>query len=83
MDIFGSIWNWLCEMVSSILDWIVDFLPDSPFKMLDNTPIQPYLKYINWVIPVDFILTTLSLWLVAVAGYYTYSFLLRLIKAVD
>lgn len=83
MDIFGSIWNWLCDMVSSILDWIVDFLPDSPFKMLDNTPIKPYLKYINWVIPVDFILTTISLWLIAVAGYYTYSFLLRLIKAVD
>lgn len=83
MDVFSEAWNWLCETLYDMLKAIVDLLPDSPFKLLDNTPIQPYLKYINWVIPVDFIIDTLSLWLVAVAGYYTYSAILRMLNTID
>lgn len=87
MNIFGEIWNWLCDTLYEMLKSIIDLLPDSPFKLLDklldNTPIQPYLKYINWVIPLDFIVYTLSLWLIAVAGYYTYSVILRALKTVD
>lgn len=83
MEVFGEIWNWICNTLYDLLKGIIDLLPDSPFKLLDNTPIQPYLKYINWVIPIDFIVDTLTLWLVAVAGYYTYSVILRMIKTID
>lgn len=83
MEVFGEIWNWICETLYDLLKSIIDLLPDSPFKLLDSTPIQPYLKYINWVIPVDFIIDTLSLWLVAVVGYYTYSAILRMLNTID
>lgn len=83
MEVFGEIWNWISDTLYDLLKSIIDLLPDSPFKLLDSTPIQPYLKYINWVIPVDFIIDTLSLWLVAVAGYYTYSAILRMLNTID
>ena len=83
MDIFGEIWNWLCDTLVSLLQSIVDLLPDSPFSLLDNTPIKPYLTAINWVIPIEFMINTLTLWLVAIAAYYTWSVLLRWIKAID
>lgn len=83
MDIFSQIWDWLFNFLSDCLEWIVDLLPDSPFQLLDTSPIEPYIGYINWFIPVDFILTTLTLWLVAVAGYYCLSIVLRWIKAID
>ena len=41
------------------------------------------LRYINWIVPVDFILNTLTAWLLAVAGYYCWSVVLRWIKAID
>lgn len=83
MDIFSSIWDWLCGFLSDCLEFLVDFLPDSPFKLLDYTPIQPYLKYINWVIPLDFIVNVLSAWLICISTYYVWSVVLRWIKAID
>lgn len=83
MDIFSDIFDWLFDWLSDILEWIVDLLPDSPFQLLDTSPIEPYIGYINWFIPMDFIIKTFSLWLVAVAGYYGWSVVLRWIKAID
>ena len=83
MDVFGEIWNWICETLYDLLKSIIDLLPDSPFKMLDNSPISKYLVYINYFVDFQFIVDTLTLWLVAVAGYYTYSVILRMIKTID
>ena len=80
---FLDILGFIVDFLSSAFEWIVNNLPDSPFRMLDNTPIQPYLKYINWIIPVDFIIDTLALWLVAVSAYYTWSVVLRWLKTID
>lgn len=75
--------QWLGEQLENIASWVLWLLPDSPFQMLNNSVIAPYLGYINWILPLDFVVSTLSLWLVAVAGYYIYSMILRWIKAVD
>ena len=83
MDIFSNIWNWFCDNIYNLLKSIIDFLPDSPFKMIENTPIAEYLPYINYFVDFAFIVNTLSLWLIAVAGYYTYSTILRAVKAID
>lgn len=83
MEIFGEIWNWICETLYDLLKSIIDLLPDSPFQMLDNSPISKYLVYINYFVDFQFIVDTLTLWLVAVAGYYTYSVILRMIKTID
>ena len=83
MDIFSGILDWIVNFLSECLEFIINLLPDSPFRMLDNTPIKPYLKYINWIIPVDFIIDTLALWLVAVSAYYVWSVVLRWLKTID
>ena len=83
MDVFGEIWNWICETLYDLSKSIIDLLPDSPFQMLDNSPISKYLVYINYFVDFAFIVDTLTLWLVAVAGYYTYSVILRMIKTID
>nr|DAW06203.1 MAG TPA: Hepatitis C virus non-structural 5a protein membrane anchor [Inoviridae sp.] len=83
MDVFGEIWNWICETLYDLLKSIIDLLPDSPFQMLDNSPISKYLVYINYFVDFQFIVDTLTLWLVAVAGYYTYSAILRMLNTID
>lgn len=83
MEVFGEIWNWICETLYDLLKSIIDLLPDSPFQMLNNSPISKYLVYINYFVDFAFIVDTLTLWLVAVAGYYTYSVILRMIKTID
>lgn len=83
MDVFGEIWNWLCDTLYNMLKSVIDLLPDSPFQMLNNSPISKYLVYINYFVDFAFIVDTLTLWLVAVAGYYTYSVILRMIKTID
>lgn len=83
MDVFSDAWNWLCETLYEMLKAIVDLLPDSPFQMLNNSPIAQYLPYINYFVDFAFIVDTLTLWLVAVAGYYTYSAILRMLNTID
>ena len=83
MEVFGEIWNWICDTLYELLKSIIDLLPDSPYQMLDNSPISKYLVYINYFVDFAFIVDTLTLWLVAVAGYYTYSVILRMIKTID
>ena len=83
MEVFGEIWNWICDTLYELLKSIIDLLPDSPFQMLDNSPISKYLVYINYFVDFAFIVDTLTLWLVAVAGYYTYSVILRMIRTID
>lgn len=83
MSIFTDIWNWLKDFFYNTLQWVINLLPDSPFKLLDNTPIKDYLGYINYFVPFDFIVTTFSLWLVAIATYYLIQVFLRWVKAID
>lgn len=79
MDIFNAIGSFL----SKTFKWVIGLLPNSPFKLLSNSPVQPYLAYINWFIPFDFIVSTMEAWLAAIAAYYLYSVILRWVKAIN
>lgn len=73
----------LATFFSEVIDKILGFLPDSPFQYLSQTAfVYKYLQYINWVIPVDFILSTLQAWLVAYSLYLLYSVILRTVNAI-
>lgn len=82
MDL-SQIFSAIGDAINNVFQWIVDLLPDSPFQSLDISPIKQYLKWINWFIPIDFILKILLLWLSAIAAYYVWSMVLRWIKAID
>lgn len=71
------------QAAKKILSYALALLPDSPFVALSNAPIQPYLKAVNWIVPVDFMVSTMEAWLTAIAVYYIVSALLRWAKAIS
>jgi hypothetical protein len=70
----------LTQWITSAITWVISCLPNTPFKNLDMSPIQSILPYINWVIPVDFIMTVTQAWLAAITVYYIYSAVMRWVK---
>lgn len=79
-DFFGQIG----DLIDDLLIKILSILPDSPFTYLQKYAyVYKYIQYINWIIPVNFIISTLETWLVAVAIYYIYQLVLRWLKAIE
>lgn len=82
MDIFRQIIDWLGDQLNTVLSWVTYLLPPSPFALLEMSPISQYLGYINYFVPLDFMVNTLSAWGAAVLIYYTYHVILRWAKAI-
>ena len=82
MEIFNNIVGWVGDKINWLLSFLCLMLPDSPFKLLDYTPLSGILPYVNYFIPLDLILDTMSAWLACILIYYGYSIILRWIKAV-
>lgn len=74
--------NFIILCLGSILNFILDLLPTSPIKLLDNTPIAAYLKYINFFIPIGLMIDCLYLFLAAWAVYHVYQIAMRWIKII-
>lgn len=76
MDSLNSIWNSLGSLA-------VSALPTSPFKnVIASLQDLPALGWLNWFIPVEWILNTMGLWLSAITIYYVYSVILRWVKVI-
>lgn len=82
------LWKFFCSFVNALikglgyaLKAISLVLPDSPFSVIDNSPIHKYLGYINYFFPVGEIIVILETWLICVGIYYIYRIALRWIKA--
>ena len=73
----------IMKLFSNLVNWVIGFLPDSPFVMIDNSPVSKFLGYLNYFLPIDFMISTAEAWLAAVVVYYLYSAVLRWIKAVS
>lgn len=75
------------DLINKGLSAVLGFLPDSPFKMLDElTPVSNLLKilsYVNWFIPIYTFVGILEGWLVCVAVYYVYQVVLRWLRAIE
>lgn len=79
----AAVWEFIADLINSILNVVFSFLPVSPFKdvftaMADNTVIQ----YLNWIIPVGELLSMITVWLGAIITFYAYQVVLRWIKAI-
>lgn len=83
MDILISFCNFLIESIANLFNSIINLLPKSPFLDISLAPIQEYLGYMNWIIPVGAIKKIVTLWLGAIAVYYIYSIVLRWVKAIE
>lgn len=64
--------------------WFYGILPNSPFAQFNGwmvDVIQPYIKYLNWFIPVDWCLTALGVWVSAISVFYLAQSVGRWLKA--
>lgn len=82
-NFFIKLINFIIKCLGSILTTIFSVLPPSPFTIVDNSPLKPYLGYINYFVPFDECINLLQLWLVAIGSYYLYQIVLRWIKAIE
>lgn len=84
MDIFNSAFQWLWDWLSSMLNAVTSWLPDSPFiYYIDKLQSVTFLKYLNWLVPIDTFIVIGQSWLVCISVYYIYQAILRWIKAVE
>ena len=76
-------WNWISDQFVNTSNSVIGLLPDSPFRLLSYTPIEPYLSVMNYFIPFDFMLSTLEAWCIAIAVWYSYKSMLKWSNAVE
>ena len=77
--------NALIRGLGAVLTFIFKVLPDSPFQkhVLENEVIMPYLKMINYFVPVAEILITFESLLIAIGVYYIYQVVARWVKIIS
>jgi len=80
----NSIFNWISDKISYVLQAVLLLLPDSPFVAITkDADIQQVLGWLNWFIPVSQMVAILEVWLVAVALFYVYQMILRFAKVIE
>ena len=72
------------ELVTQFFDWVVGLLPLSPFtQFIDALASVPFLKHLNYFIPIGTFIAIGEAWLVAIGVFYLYSVILRWIRAIS
>lgn len=57
---------------------VLDLLPQSPFQSVNFiVEDMQFLRFISWLIPLDFYLITTGLWISAMASVYPLKFIMR------
>lgn len=75
--------NGILKACANVLNMAVSVLPNSPFQMIDNSPVGEFLSGLAWVIPISQILAILELWVTAIGIYYLVQVILRWVKAIE
>lgn len=73
--------NAVISAIGSILGFVFDLLPDSPFNFANSLD-NEIVKAINWLIPFPAMVAHLTAFVLAVAVYYALRIVLRWLKAV-
>ena len=79
---FVNLINWLIKGIGSILSFLCGVLPNSPFKIISNSPIAEYLPTLNYFLPISEAISILEVWLVCIASWYIYQIVLRWLKVI-
>jgi hypothetical protein len=84
-SLLAQFFQFIIDSLGSVLSFVVDILPGSPFTYIDSAPeqITNMLEGINYFIPIYNFVSILQAWLVAVAVYYLYSIWARWAKAIQ
>lgn len=79
MSFFNNLINGLKKIIANVLP----ASPFQPYLQSINDAIKPFMGYVNWFIPVGWILAVVSVWLGAIALFYLYQIILRWLGAID
>lgn len=72
------------EIVEEFLNGVMQLLPLSPFAPYINQLAElKYLNYLNYFVPVGTCIDITLAWVTAIVLYYTYSIILRWIRAIS
>lgn len=76
--------DWIADKIVGWLTDLINLLPPDPFINIHLMPakLTEFLGYANYFLPVNWIISALTLWLFAVGGYYLITIALRWIKAI-
>jgi hypothetical protein len=78
--------NMVLIAIVGIVDVLLGWLPDSPFRVPAEAVAGIFdgqiIGWINFFLPLTEIITIMTVWVAAVAGYYAVSILLRLLKVI-
>jgi hypothetical protein len=77
-----AIFNGIIDVGAGIADGIVWLLPKSPFSALELAFDSDLLGYINYFLPVQEALSMLTMWGMAIGGWYIYKIILRWVKVI-
>lgn len=75
--------NALIKQLGTIVTSIFNILPNSPFSDIDITPLNDYLGYLNYLVPVGKIVSVVTLWTIAIGTYYIVQIVLRWLKVIE
>ena len=71
------------EIFNTFKNTLMNFLPRDPFMpSIQKLEAIPWMGVLNWFIPVGELLTIFGVWVGAVATFYTFSALYRLLKVI-
>ena len=69
------------ELLDKFLEALLSLFPLSPFtSAIEDLSSLPYLGYINWFLPIGDFIKIGTVWLTAIAAYYTWSIVARGVK---
>lgn len=74
----------LCKLVSSVLEWVINLLPDSTLSAMTSLPegVSQYLGWLNWFLPIAEIIVMLAGWVSALLLYFLIAIVMKWVKIV-
>ena len=73
----------IIDLLAGAVRIVVLLLPRSPFRDLSFGLYEmQLLRWLAWVLPLDFIFTMLVAWLYAMAHFYSFSIILRKLNVI-
>lgn len=79
-DFFIMIINFFLMLVSTIITWFVNILPESPFKDVSLDVPSEYMGYVNYFVPLNRILPVLGICVTIIVGYKFIKMIMRFFK---
>lgn len=82
INVFLKLIQFVIDFFGTVCKTLVNLLPTSPFVKLTFSNLK-FIDTLNWVMPFNLMLSTISLWLVAIVSYYLVQIVLRWVKAIQ